>query len=405
MTPDVRVLDASDLRAAHTLFSGAMHRPPADDAGWELARDNFSSAGRTLGVVEGSTPIGTATSFPTRTAVPGGAALDTAGVTRVAVRADRTRQGLLSALMRAQLQDLAERGEPLASLRSTEARIYGRYGYGVATRGRRITVRTDGSGWREGAPHGGEVRLIAPADAVSVLGAVHERLALRRTGGITRRPEWWSFRLGHRIAAREPFVVAVHTGPDGDDGFAVATPVAAERVTGRTLTVVDLHAADAAATAGLWRFLLGLDLVVRLQARHRPLDEPLELLLADPRDCTVVEVGDETWLRLVDVPAALAARSWGAGPSVLLAVHDRLLGRNDGVYRIGDGTAERVGALGTVEPELECDVAALAMAYLGDRAPSELVGTGWWRACDGAAIARADTLFGTAAVPWCGTFF
>jgi predicted acetyltransferase len=58
-----------------------------------------------------------------------------------------------------------------------------------------------------------------------------------------------------------------------------------------------------------------------------------------------------------------------------------------------------------VAPELECDVAALAMAYLGDRRPAELAATGWWTVHDPAALERADAAFATAVVPWCGTMF
>jgi predicted acetyltransferase len=151
---------------------------------------------------------------------------------------------------------------------------------------------------------------------------------------------------------------------------------------------------------------MGVDLVEDVQARLRPLDEPLELLLADPRACAVTGNEDETWLRLVDVPSALAARSYGPAEPVLLAVHDAFLEGNAGVYRIAGGSVERVGPIGgPVRPELECTVGALAMAYLGDRRPSELVTSGWWTAPDPAAVPRADAAFATAETPWCGTYF
>lgn len=146
MSHDVRVLGPDDLRAAFALFAATIHHDGVVDAEWPAVRDTFHP-GRTIGVEDGGALIGTATAFPTRTAVPGGAALDTAAVTRVGVRADRTRRGVLSAMMRAQLDDAADRGEPLASLRASEARIYGRFGYGVATRGREVSFRS-GGGWR-----------------------------------------------------------------------------------------------------------------------------------------------------------------------------------------------------------------------------------------------------------------
>jgi predicted acetyltransferase len=401
----VQPLEPDELRAARDLFGAAIHRPPPSDAEWAAVAASYSR-GRTFGVRADGALVATATSFPSEVAVPGGAVLPMAAVTRVGVRPDHTRRGLLTAMMRAQLEDSAARGEPVASLRASEARIYGRFGYGVATRGREVRVRADPSLFRPDAPLGGAVRLLQRDEIVPVLRDVHARIALRRPGGITRTDGWWSMAVGRRVDVdRAHVLAAVHTGADGDDGFAIAyldDPGARER----TLDVPDLHAADVGATAALWRFLLGVDLVDSVQARLRPLDEPLELLLADPRACAVTGNEDETWLRIVDVPAALEARGWGTAEPVLLAVHDGFLEANAGVYRIADGSAERIGPLGgPMRPELECTVAGLAMAYLGDRRPSELVASGWWSAPDPTAVPRADAAFATAGTPWCGTYF
>jgi predicted acetyltransferase len=405
---DVEVLRPEELRAAYELFAGTILVPPRDEDGWEPAEAGYIPE-RTLGVREAGALVATATSFPSRMAVPGGAVLPMAAVTRVGVRADRTRRGLLTAMMRRQLADVAALGEPLASLRASEARIYGRFGYGVATRGRAVRVRR-GGGFRLDAPGGGRVRLVARAEIVPVLSAVYDRIALRRAGGMTRPVGWWTAMLRWRTGRSEHVLAAVHTGPEGDDGFVLASVGDGSGFARRGMRLSDLHAADTGAVAGLWRFLLGVDLTEGVEASLRPLDEPLELLLADPRDCAVTGQDDESWLRLVDVPAALAARAFPAGPvavePVLLAVHDPLLAANTGVYRLGGGTAERVGPLGgEVEPELECDVAGLAMAYLGDRAPSALAASGWWRVREPAALERADALFATSTSPWCGTFF
>jgi len=350
--------------------------------------------------------VGTVTSYPSRTAVPGGATLPLAAVTRVGVRADRTRRGLLTAMMRAQLDDLRARGDVLALLWASEAGIYGRFGYGVATRGVSVRVRASRSALRPRGPGGGAVRLLDRSEVPSVPAAVHDAIALRRPGGITRPPGWWDLTMTR--FGDEPLLAAVHAGPDGDDGFVLAAP-AGHGELARPLHVLDLHAVGAPATAELWRFLLGVDLVTHVEAWQQPLDDPLPLLLAHSRDHAVTGVEDETWLRLVDVPAALAARAFPThGPdagSLLLAVHDTLIRENAGVYRLGGGTAERVGPLGAVPAELECDVAALAMAYLGDRAPSTLAATGWWTVHDPAAVPRADALFATGVAPWCGTHF
>jgi predicted acetyltransferase len=86
---------------------------------------------------------------------------------------------------------------------------------------------------------------------------------------------------------------------------------------------------------------------------------------------------------------------------VRIAVHDRLLPGNAGVYRVCADGVERTDG----PAELECDVAALAMAHLGDRTPSQLAATGWWRVHDPAALPAADALFAAPVAPWCGTYF
>ncbi|MDQ4119368.1 MAG: GNAT family N-acetyltransferase [Actinomycetota bacterium] len=392
----VRLLRPDEMRAAADLFRGALHHPPLTDSEW-ASNPVADFAGRTYGAFSGGEMVGTTWSFGSRTAVPGGAALRSAAVTRVGVRADRTRRGHLTAMMRAQLADAAADGEVLAQLTASETAIYGRFGYGVATRGELVRVRSRAD-VRAGAPERGGIRMLRRDDARDVLVPLYERLAPARPGTMVRTAEWWA--RARATDGGSVLETAVHTGPTGDDGFVVWT---VDRGEDLAVRVLDLQAATAAATAGLWRFLLGLDLASTITAYRRPLDESPELILADPREARVEGRDDELWLRLLDVPAALAARTWGDGGPVVLRVHDRLFPANDAAFRIGPDGPKPVGD-GTA-PDLECDVAALAMAYLGDRRPSELVATGWWRAHERSAPARADALFATGVVPWCGTGF
>jgi predicted acetyltransferase len=202
----------------------------------------------------------------------------------------------------------------------------------------------------------------------------------------------------------QPRRAAVHTGPDGDEGLVVyhAEHSAVRGDSwGVLLQVDDLHAAGLQSLAALWRFVLGVDMVNMVRGWMRPVDEPLELLLADARTCRTTSIGDEAWLRLVDVPVALGARSWAGTDAVLLGVRDSLLPVNAGTYRITSDGVSRVD-----EPaQLECDVAVLGRLYLGDVAPSVLAATGWLTVHDPGALHAADALFETREVPWSGTFF
>jgi predicted acetyltransferase len=66
--------------------------------------------------------------------VPGSRLVPFGGVTSTGVAATHRRQGLLRRMMQAMFDEARERGEPLAGLSASEGSIYGRYGYGPATR-------------------------------------------------------------------------------------------------------------------------------------------------------------------------------------------------------------------------------------------------------------------------------
>ncbi|WSS22444.1 hypothetical protein OG519_24250 [Streptomyces sp. NBC_01190] len=75
------------------------------------------------------------------------------------------------------------------------------------------------------------------------------------------------------------------------------------------LDVADMHSATSQGWAALWRFLAGIDLVDEVRAPARPVDEPVEMLFADPRACRTVRVRDEVWPRLNDVATASRLRA------------------------------------------------------------------------------------------------
>lgn len=398
---DIRVLDDdAEFRAAHTLFRGTLHHPPVPDERWKVARESYLP-GRVLGAFDGAELVGTVQSFPSALALPGGAVVPMGAVSRVGVRADRTRRGVLSALQSAQLRGLRELGEVTATLRASEAVIYGRFGYGVATRGQ--TLRLDR---RRAVPRSrvrGDVRLVGPEEGERIMRAVFDRVSPGRVGTAARWDAWWTVNV--RTAADEAQRIVVRSGPDGDDGYAVYKvdpPVSGlldERPS--VLTVQDLWAVTPEAWADLWRFLVGVDLVAEVSASLRPLGEPVGWLLEDARACKVVAEDDETWLRLLDVPQALAKRGYRAAEPVVLGVRDRYLPDNEGAYLVTPDGAARTDR----EPDLVLDVDVLGAAFLGDVPFRALAAAGRLEVVDPAAVDRADALFAVDEAPWCGTYF
>ncbi len=318
---DIRVLEPAEYRAGHDLFMGSLHHAPAKDEQWELMLPTYEP-GRTLGAFHGDTIVGCASTFAGALAVPGGAVLPMSMVSRVGVRADHTRRGVATRLMRTQLAGVAE---PFASLRASEAGIYGRFGYGVATRGRAFTIERDKATIHPDVPAGGRVRLVDLDEAERLLPEIYRRIGPTRPGWLRRDGFWWKGLRAHVAWHTQPVMFAVHSGPDGDDGFACYGVTRDEATGRRRLELNDMMAGSAHAWAGLWRFLLSVDLVREIQAELRPLDEPLEQLLTDRRAVHTSAIADETWLRIVDVQQALAARSFGSADSIVIEVRDPLL--------------------------------------------------------------------------------
>ncbi|MGW5743600.1 GNAT family N-acetyltransferase [Amycolatopsis sp. NPDC003861] len=401
---DVRPITEEERRSTFDLLRRALHAKPVTDDLWARIGDSWP-AGHKFGVFEGGSPIGIVSSYDTEIAVPGGRTVPVAAVEGVGVRADRTRRGVLSAMMRAQLADFAARELPLAVLHASEPTIYGRFGYGSAALGKTLRVSRPAARLHERVAAEGDVRLLTSEEAVKEIPGLYRRIGLHRPGMIGRPERWWPISHDRQVSPDGGHLVAVHSGPGGDDGFVVYATITRRSVDspdrGAVLDVHDLHAAGPAARAALWRYLLSVDLVSEVCARHRPVDEPLALMLTDHRHAATAAVEDDLWLRPVDVAAALAARTYRAAAPVVLAVTDRLLPANTGHYEIGPDGARRTDAAA----DLALDVDTLGMLYLGHWPATTLAEAGRIDVRDPAAPGRADELFTTTAAPWCGTHF
>lgn len=394
----VRVLDAEEHRAAWDLFRGTLHVQPGKDEEWGRAERAYQ-AGR---VWAASDPelIGTARSFDAEVKLPGGNLVPLAAVTGIGVRAGRTRRGVLTALQTAQLREFAGRGVVAASLHASEGAIYGRFGYGVTTLCRDLTVDRHRARLRPETPAGGEVTVYGLEDSVARWPELYRATGLPRPAMMPRTGTCWAGYESQAYRVSEAMQTVVHHGSDGPDGYATYH-VDHDHDRPSRLELFEFHCADPGAFAGLWRFLLSVDLVDEIRAYARPLDEPVELLFEDHRVASVPRTEDESWLRLVDVATALTARAYGPGSPVVIEVQDLLLPANTGRYRLSPEGTERTEA----EPALRLDVTTLAMLYFGAWKASALAAVGRIEVLDAAAPASADTLFRTRTAAWCGTFF
>ncbi|MGW4207321.1 GNAT family N-acetyltransferase [Lentzea sp. NPDC004789] len=387
---EIRVLtDEAQFRAHATVFRRAMHWGPPPDEQWDVIRPSYEPD-RALAAFDGDEMIGTTQSFASSLVVPGGAVVPHAAISRVGVRADHTRRGVLTALMREQLSTLPD---PVASLRASEGRIYGRFGYGLAGRWRSIEIDAE----RAVIPGGmtGRVRMIDADAADKLLPELHEAIGLKRPGQIGRWPGWWA-RARDRRGGGDSSATIIHSGPDGDDGF-LTYKVSEVKDHRYRMSVQDFVWAGEDAWRDLWIYASRLDLVNTIE-HDVALDDPLSWLFEDPRVVRTKDVFDEIWLRLADVPRMLSARTYGAAEPVVIEVRDTLLPANDGCYRVSPDGAERVDA----QADLTIPVELLGAVYFGDTTFSQLAAA---KRIVGNRLADADALFAVDRKPHCGTFF
>jgi len=405
MATEIRVLDSEDdLVAAANVFRAAMvgFPPLAGLAPGQIT--TLLEPGRTVGAFADGQLVGTADAVTSRLTLPGRALVGHAAVTHIGVLPSFTRQGIATGLIRHQLRDFAARGEVVATLRASEATIYGRYGYGVASSSQSVEVRTARAALRRDVGPGGPVRLLDTAQAWEVLPRIYAEHRPDRPGTIDRPPVWWQGLRLRTESAPGPAYVAVHGAPGSESGFARYRPIDTEQwfiSDQRTIVVEDFFAPSTEAYLGLLRFLLGLDLVDRVVFWMLPLDDPLPGLVADRRSVRLTAMHDETWLRVIDAEAALTARGYVGDGSVTIAVNDPLLPANSARFVIaGDGVAVTDGP-----PDLEVDVEGLGAVLLGGARWRDLAVAGLARADDPAALAVADRLFAVPEAPHAGFFF
>lgn len=349
---------------------------------------------------DGARPVGTTASFGFELTIPGGV-LPAAGVTWVAVQPSHRRRGILRQFMQKQLDDVRERGEPLAILWASQAPIYGRFGYGVATVNITIEAQTDRVAFRDDPGRTGQVRLVSFDEALESFPPVYERVRRETPGMFTRTREWWTqYKLADpehwRNGAGPKFYAELEL--DGAvEGYALYRIKSnwQDGLPNGEVRLLEAVATSSEATRELWRFLFGIDLVTKVEKEYFDPASPLFLMLEDPRRLRLRH-SDGIWLRLVDVERALRARSYRGDDSIVIEVRDDQMPWNAGRWRVGPDVEP------TGDPaDLALDVRDLASAYLGAFDFHQLADAARVTELTPGALERASTLFRTQRPPHC----
>ncbi|WP_329047955.1 GNAT family N-acetyltransferase [Amycolatopsis sp. NBC_01488] len=377
-----------------TLFAAFGRCPASEDAVWSALEWDRGS----IAVADGRA-VGTAAAYSFELTLPGEVVVPAGGVTAVGVLPTHRRGGVLTAMMRHQLADARARGEFLSVLLATEAVIYRRFGYGPATTTHRLTVpRHRAAPRRTAVPAEGSIEVLRRAECGDLLEEVYDRYRRGRPGALSRPHHWWARGAGQPPISAAPRYVALHRDAGGvPDGYATY-------LLDETLTVDETIAAGDAVATALTRFLLDHDLATQVVFRHCPPEHPLRWQLADFRAARISDETDWLWVRLLDVPRALAARGWASDGDLVLDVDDPFLGeRGRYLLTVRDGKGDCVAT--DREPDLSLDVSDLGSVYLGGVTPGTLVRAGQIRAHHPDAASLADALFRTGRAPHCLHWF
>jgi predicted acetyltransferase len=417
VTTEIRTIETAEVdawvRALHMPFLGQ-----ADDTSYLHWRNHIEPE-RTWVVVDGDRFVGTSCVFSRDVTLPGlegelAPVVPITAVSGVGVHTTHHRQGLLRQMMGRMLTDGIERGEVIAGLLASEATIYGRFGFGWATSTLDLTLPRRTSRLLAPAPDL-ELELCDSTDAEKRIPALFDRLRRTRAGQVDRNAAYWSEiwtdPKARRGGASKRFFAI------GEDGYIAYRATNSWNTSEpNVLRVDDLFGASAEVEAGLWQYLLEVDLVDTITA-SRPVDEPIRWRLEDPRSLAVTGLRDLLWIRVLDVPGALTARHYGAEDSLVLEVEAAPTWTDGGGRPGPDPAAGRwvleaspAGsscrtARSAETTEVRLGVAELGAALLGGQDLTSRAAAGRVTELVPGALARADAVFACRPAPFSSTGF
>jgi predicted acetyltransferase len=357
--------------------------------------------GQAWAAFDGTTIVATAATFNLDISMPGGDAMAMAGLTMVTVRPSHRRRGLLRQLMQRHLDDARERRFAISGLWASEATIYGRFGYGLAAYCEAYDI-TNAHALRVADRAFDELDWIDEARARELLPAIYARAIAARPGALRRSDAWWRERrftehAWSRAGASKRRHVVARRGSElvGYIAFRQRGKFT-DGVPSGQIDIIELIAIDPTAEATLWKLALSVDLFPNVTYWNAPADDPLPWLVDDFRRIKRRR-GDNLWLRIEDVPATLAGRTYS----------------RDGMLNIGIGeiTYELVVEAGRAQcttsrksADIRTDMQTLGTLFLGCATATQLARADRVRG-EHKALQLADHMFATELAPWCAEVF
>ncbi|WP_260765448.1 enhanced intracellular survival protein Eis [Mycobacterium sp. SMC-4] len=356
-------------------------QPPETIDAWR----SMVTADSAVVACDGKDVVGSAMFLDLELTVPGGAVLPMAGVSWVAVAPTHRRRGAL----RGMFAELHSRmgGYPIAGLEASEAEIYGRFGYGPATIWQHLAVDRERARWHPNVPDPGGVRVVRAAEHRGDLEEIYERWRRQTPGGLYTPARLWDELLADREQSRDGG--SEHFCLLHPDGFVMYRVHSGEKKD--TARITKFAAATPQAYIALWRVLLGLDLMATVTIESHP-DQTLPYLLTDPRLVRNTGAHDGLWLRMLDIPAVLQARTYSADVAVVLDVSDTVLG-GGGRFALEVRAGQAQCTPTDAPAQVHTDLSVLGSLYLGAHRASSFAAAQRLRCSDPEEVAALDAAF------------
>ena len=310
----------------------------------ELAdHDRWFEYDRSIAAFDGDRMVGTGGAFSMDLTLPGLTTIPIGGLTAISVLPTHRRRGHPALDDRLPLRGVRRPGRAGLGLGASESVIYGRFGYGLATTFANYEIDPRRGQFLRQPAGRGRLRLLEPEETAKIVPPLVDRYRRGQPGELSRPQVWWD------VYARDPewtrqgasrhYDVVYESRPRPVDGW-VSYRVENRWPSGLAANIIKvrmLRRHTPEAEAALWRYLLDMDLAGAVKLADRPVDDPIRWRLADPRRLRFTDIGDQLWLRLLDLRGALAARRYAVDGELVLEVTDALRPRNQGRFRLEGG--------------------------------------------------------------------
>nr|WP_232532657.1 GNAT family N-acetyltransferase [Nesterenkonia alkaliphila] len=359
-------------------------------------------------------PVGTFVDYDKTLNAGGAEPIPARLITGVGVSPSFRRRGILKHLMTAGLARAVQDGLPLAALTASEGSIYGRFGFGPATREASVELdlRPGAEGFSLRTLPTGRVLVIDPSRARETFEEVFAAFHTRTRGSVDRQERYYRHESGEWSAEDlstedKKLRGAVHVREDGTVGGYVVYQFEGWENEPTTMRVHSLVAADPTSSVELWRFIADLDIVHRATYRTAPVEEPLMHALTTPRTRKVTELGDMLWVRILNPVTALEARAWSAEGEFSLSLTDpQGIAAGTFTVSVSGGMAQVTSTESTTTPQhFHLDVEALSSLYLGDVSVLTMRDAGRITAEEEADWGALAATFDSPTKPYCATHF